>query len=216
MLTPKQISDLEKPFEVKEHRFLSGNPYILKSAIRTRLRQVDPHYTTGAPELLARDGDVVIMLGSLTIGDITHFGVGTGTMIVSTKNETTGEIIPVSPFEAARQMAKAYKQAASDILPRAALEFNCGNYLKDKPKAVKQEGFEDWLKKLNMPSHWADNGGVGRMNAEIFKVGLKWEYIKDKMEPGKVLTRLQDTTLTEEAFIARLNVIVNERDNVTT
>lgn len=54
------------------------------------------------------------------------------------------------------------------------------------------------------------------MNDVIRKVGLKWEYIKDKMEPGKVFTRLQDTALSEEQFIARLNVIVNERDNATT
>lgn len=185
MLSAKQMIELEKPFGLKEHGFLSGNPYIFKSALRVRLFHVDPDYTTGAPELIVHDGDVVVMRGSLTIGGVTHYGIGTGT-IIRPVDEKTGELLPMKPFDLARSTAKAYKQAASDILPRAALEFNCGAYLKGIPKDVKQAGFEAWLKKLSAPvvgDTWTDTEAddfvarqlaLGMTNADIFAaLGVK-------------------------------------------
>jgi hypothetical protein len=86
----------------------------------------------------------------------------------------------------------------------------------DTAKKMLGAGKERRITGTQPTPHWANNGGGERMNDVISKVGLKWEYIKDKMETGKILSRLQDTALSEEAFIARLNVIVNERDNALT
>lgn len=146
MLNTEQIKLLEKPFEKDEHGVVQNNPYILKSAIRRRLWQVDPNYQLGAPELVTHDQDVIVLRGTLTIGDVTHYGVGTGLIIRTRKDEKTGEVFDLPLYDIARNMAKAYKQAASDILPRAAVQFNCGAYLAEKPKGMSLDAL---LAKLN-------------------------------------------------------------------
>jgi len=149
MLSPEQIALLEKPFRKDEHGEVSKNPYILKSAIRRRLYQVDPNYELGAPEVMIHDQDVIVLRGPLTIGDVTHYGVGTGLIIRTRKDDKTGEVFDLPLYDIARNMAKAYKQAASDILPRAAIQFNCGVYLAEKPKGMT---LDDLLKKLGAPT----------------------------------------------------------------
>lgn len=154
MLNEKQIAELGKPFDLKEHGFVQKNPYILKSAIRNRLNRIAPGWRLGAPELLTVDGDVVVMRGAMSIGDITRYGVGTGAIL---RADSDGAVFTGTKLMA--QIAKAYKSAASDILPRAALEFGIGEYLKDKPKGIKEPDFAAWLTKLTAdPNAWtADN-----------------------------------------------------------
>ena len=189
MLTEKQIAELGKPFELKEHGFNQGNVYILKSAIRSRLNRITPGWQLLSPELMAVDGDVVIMKGAIRIGDITRYGVGTGPILRADKNGIV--------FDGAKLMgmiAKAYKTAASDVLPRAALEFGIGEYLKDKPKDIKEPQFAGWLAKLTavpvdpntwVPENirvWGDKWKTkGLTDAQLFKaLGIteKWSNFK--------------------------------------
>lgn len=153
MLTEKQITDLQKPFDFNEHRFSQKNPYILKSAIRARLNRVAPGWHLLPPELVTVDGDVVIMRGGIRIGDISRYGVGTGIIL---RADTDGVVFGGAKL--AGMISKAYKTAASDILPRAAIEFGIGEYLKNKPKDVNKENFAGWLSKLTAtpadPNAW--------------------------------------------------------------
>lgn len=165
MLSEKQIAELAKPFELKEHDFVEKKPYLLKSAIRARLNRITPGWQLLPPELMAVDGDVVIMKGGIRIGDITRYGVGTGPILRADKNGVV--------FTGAKLMgmiAKAYKTAASDILPRAALEFGVGEYLKDKPRGVNEDNFAPWLAKLTAapvdPNAWVPEN--------ILAWGEKW------------------------------------------
>lgn len=166
MLTEKQITELGKPFELKEHGFVQKNPYILKSAIRARLNRITPGWQLLAPELMAVDGDVVIMKGGIRIGEITRYGVGAGPILRADKNGVV--------FDGAKLMgmiAKAYKTAATDILPRAALEFGLGEYLKDKPRSINEDNFAGWLAKLTAvpvdPNAWVPEN--------ILLWGAKWK-----------------------------------------
>jgi hypothetical protein len=182
-LTAEQIKLLEKPFEKDEHSVVQGNPYILKSAIRRRLWQVDLNYQLGAPELVIHDQDVIVLRGSLTVGGVTHFGVGTGLIIRTRKDEKTGEIFDLPLYDIARNMAKAYKQAASDILPRAAIQFNCGAYLAEKPKGMSLDTLLEKLagKKPQPESMtpavklWANEGAVANLMKRCAEgLGLTW------------------------------------------
>lgn len=201
-LTPEQITLLEKPFALNEHDYTpQGEPYIKKSALRHRLRQVDPSYQMGPQELLSADSDLIMMRGSLTVCGCTVYGVGIGKI---TREKTDGTIITGAKLT--NEVAKANKQAASDILPRAAVELNCGAYLKDKPRDIKKDKFADWLAKLagSFSTHWAANGGRDRAQAMLIELGMKWVDVHTLIEPGKVLNRLEETTLSEPQFYLRL------------
>lgn len=146
MLSEKQILELQRPFAFAEHGFNQKNPYILKSAIRARLNRLTPGWQLLQPELVAVDGDVVVMRGGLQIGDVKRYGVGTGIIL---RADSDGAIF--NGAKLAGMIAKAYKSAASDILPRAALEFGMGEYLKDKPKNINKDNFAEWLVKISAP-----------------------------------------------------------------
>lgn len=190
MLSADQIKLLEKPFEKDEHGVVQSNPYILKSAIRRRLWQVDPNYQLGAAEFVSHDLDVIVLRGPLTVGDVTHYGMGTGIVITTKTVEKIEDgkkvslVVDLSGYEIARNMAKAYKQAASDILPRAAIQFNCGAYLSEKPKGMSLDALLDKLagKKPPQPEPtpptikvWANQGSVAQLMKRCAEgLGLTW------------------------------------------
>lgn len=211
MYTPDKSRLLETPFLSEEHGFLQGNPYILKDAIRQRLSKADPHWTNTKPSLEAITNDVVLMTGGLTLFGDTRYGMGTGVIISTKKDPKTGEVHPVEPYQLARETAKAMKTAQSDLLPRCALEFGVGAYLKNKPKDVTQANFEGWLKSIGAKYHWANNGGGERFKNQAKSLNLSWtDHVAEKLEPGRVLTGLTDIHLTEEQAIDRLSRIVGE------
>jgi hypothetical protein len=144
MLTEQNMLTLAKPFELAEHGFKSGNVYLRKSAIRRRLSKVDLMWTISAPEFVITHDDVVIYRGSITVGGVTRSGLGSGIIqrFDSNKKELEG-------YNLARNVAKAHKEAVTDILARAAVEFGVGNYLRDKPAHIKEIDFADWLAKLS-------------------------------------------------------------------
>jgi hypothetical protein len=151
-LSAQQIALLEAPFALDEHAFVSNNPYIKKSAIRNRLNVVDSGWRSSPPQLVAVSGDVVVMSGSLTLCGVTRCAVGTG-IIQRTKKDDNDKVIPLSDYEIARNTAKAFKTAESDLLPRCALQFGIGTYLKDMPpRTVRDTGtLKALLAKLNAP-----------------------------------------------------------------
>lgn len=65
---------------------------------------------------------------------------------------------------------------------------------------------KDWLTDGIEP-HWATGPGRERVRALLIELGLRWADIDSLIEPGRVLTGLKDTALTEEAFTARLTEI---------
>lgn len=143
MLTIEQRAFLAKPFTLNEHGFVNGNVYLKKSAIRRRLSLVGP-WSLSQPTLISATERLVVMSASLTLGDESRAGVGTGVVITTSTDKSTGEILPLSDDMIARNTGKAFKTAASDTLPRAARLFGVGDYLKDAGK-IKTESD---LKKL--------------------------------------------------------------------
>lgn len=149
MLSDRRLAELKEPFTFAEHGFYLHKPYILKSAIRSRLHLVDPEWSLTEPEVVTVHEDVVVMRGALVISGVKRFGVGTGNIL---RADSDG--VAFTGSKLAAQVAKAYKQAASDILPRAALEFGLGNYLKNKPKEIAEGNFRPWLAALTAPKVW--------------------------------------------------------------
>lgn len=197
---------LELPFPASAHGFVNGNVYLLKDAIRVRLNGVDPQWSQTPPQLVSETRDVVTMVGGLTVAGVTRWGIGTGIIqqLEPRRGKNPGELVEPSPFEIARTVAKAHKTAASDLLPRAALEFGIGAYLKRMPRGTKTpEMLADWLD--NITPHWAYNGGGERMNALMKSLNLDWKKVAVLVEPGRVLPRLSETWLTEAQFTQRLH-----------
>lgn len=137
-LTIDQIALLQKPFQPNEHGWVNGSIYIKKAAIRRRLNQVDPAWMISPPALVIAQDDLIVLTGTLTIGGVARSGLGTG-IIQLTKKLSSGSVVDLEGFELSRARAKAYKTAASDILPRAASMFGVGDYLKEIPAGVKDE-----------------------------------------------------------------------------
>lgn len=219
MLTDEAIRQLKKPFSVSQHRWVQNNPYILKEAIRERLYEVDSRWTNTPPEILNIHGDSIILRAGLTVCEVTRFAIGTG-IIQSTrkvKRVEDGKEIVVTEnlegFELAREQNKAYKSADSDLLPRCAIEFGVGAYLKDKPKDIKsQQDFSAWINKLLAAhsGHWAFNGGRQRFTDAMKEYQVRWADVATQLEPGRTLHQLSDTTLSEEEAMKRLLAIIEE------
>lgn len=158
-----------RPFLPEEHGFVggdnpdSGNAYILKSALRRRLTEIDKKWRLGTPQLMAVDSDLVVMTGELIVEGASRTGVGTGKILNMKAVRENGKVTgyePVAPFELTREKNKAFKSAASDILPRACLEYNIGAYLKEKPKHVTNRAMlTKWLADLTPKTeqHWSDD-----------------------------------------------------------
>ena len=138
MLNDQNVQTLAKPFTPAEHGTVNKNPYLRKSAIRARLSKVDLLWELGAPEYVCTEGDVVVYRGSLTVGGVTRWEIGTGIISRLDANKQ-----PVDGFTLAKNIAKAHKSAVTDILARAATEFGVGNYLRDKPWDAVSMNFND-------------------------------------------------------------------------
>lgn len=216
VFTPEQLSKLEKPFAPGDHAFVRGNVYLKKQAIRRRLSEIDPGWTNTPAAKLEVSDTLIVLQGGLTVLGVTRFGIGTG-IIQTTKKGDDGKPTELSAYDIALNTAKAYKTAASDLLPRCALEFGIGWYLKDMPKDDRGKStvtnmmqLTEWLKSLSAPKHWAaDKAARERVIAKLNEVNILLEYALAKVEPGKPLEKLSDTTLTEDQFLKRLDDLKN-------
>lgn len=210
--TTEQVAALERPFSKHEHGFNDGSPYVLKSALRRRLGQVDPRWTNTEPQILSQDTHLIVVRLGVTLCGVTRYGIGTKpvTNTKKVKNKDTGveEKVDLEGYDLERSIANAIKSAVSDALTRAAMEFNVGVYLKDAPKGSigNMEALDTYLKKLPGygGNHWAFTGGGERVNDLIKRLGLDREFVKNNIEPGKVLNRLSETSLSEGDYTMRL------------
>ena len=151
-LTPEQEVLLRRPFAPGEHGFVNGRPYLRKDAIRRRLSQVDPGWQTGAPAVVSLADDVIVLAGALVVCGITRWDIGAGIVIRHSRDNKTGELHELPPYEVARNSVRAFKTAASDLLPRCAIQFGVGEYLKNVPRSVVDErSLADWLRSLTIP-----------------------------------------------------------------
>lgn len=140
---------LQRPFELKEHGFSHGNCFIKKSAIKKRLSQVDPNWRITNIREVTRSENVVVMSGDLVIHGVARQGVGADYILRWARHKDTQEVYDLDPITIAQNERKAYKTAASDILPRAAINFYVGEYLKGIPKWVKSEpDLKKWLAEI--------------------------------------------------------------------
>jgi hypothetical protein len=215
----KTLALLDKPFTLAEHGYVVGvGFYILKSAIFRRLREIDPHFKTTPPELVMIDDYIVVMKGGLTLLGDTRHPLGTGRIDHTKKDpQNAKQEIPLTAAEILRNRLKAIKSAASDLLPRGAVLFGVGDYMRDVPREARtKEEFPNWLKHLHAewekkypPAHWAHNGGGQRVQTLMKVWALPWTKVAAQVEQDKglVLTRLSDTTLSEVEFIARLVIL---------
>ncbi len=200
---------LEESFSVEEHDWKDGQIYLRKDAIRRRLTEADPRWELSPPTIVNVHDDVVIMTASLVVAGINRAGIGTGVIQHAKIDPKTGE---VNRNVEANLLAKAYKSAASDCLPRAALEFNVGWYLRHLSDQAKQwvktrDGLQKYLASLN--KHWALNGGGRRFVEKMEALGLNWLQVSSHLEEGLTLARLSDTSLSEGEAIARLEALAN-------
>lgn len=210
------LRQCEKPFAFEEHGIIKkkdGNidsVYLLKDAVRRRLSQIDPHWTTGTPQLMGIQGDVVAMTGALIFVGAQRTAIGTG-KITSTKQQD-GKRVDVEGYELAREVSKAIKAATSDLLPRLATEWNIGGYLRQMPRTIKSETeFKAWLAGQDRlwegRYHWAGNGKGALFWALIKSHGLTWDTVKVTLEPGRILSGLRDINLTDVEAFTRLVAI---------
>jgi hypothetical protein len=203
-LAPAQEAILALPFALNEHAFNgSNNVYIKKSAIRRRLSLVDPGWSQTPPVVVTQDDNTVALAATLTICGSTRSGVGVGVISRWNKDKT-----PMKDFGLALAVLKAQKNADTDLLPRCAIQFNVGAYLKaEGVKDIKTEdALKEFLAKLPAPpsTHWAANGGRERIGAIMKKIGMEWKAVADLIEPGRTLSGLSETTLDEAMFTVRL------------
>lgn len=204
------LSDiLEAPFAIEEHDWKDGQIYLRKDAIRRRLTAADPGWQLSPPQIVSVHDDVVIMSAALTIAGISRAGIGTGIIQHAKIDAKTGEF---SRGVEANLLAKAYKAAASDCLPRAAAEFNVGWYLRGLSDQAKgwvksKDGLQKYLASLH--KHWALNGGGRRFVEKMERLGLVWPQVAAQLQEGVTLARLSDTGLSEGEALARLDVLAH-------
>lgn len=154
MLTPGQILELQLPFEANEHGFKprkandpGGAPFVYRTALERRLNKVCPGWSFSDPQLVQVLNNAVIMRATLTLEGQSHSDIGTGIIQKPKVNRDTGEI---NEYELALNTANAFKQAASQCLPRCAFHFGVGWYLKDVPLNFKdrissRDGLREYL-----------------------------------------------------------------------
>jgi hypothetical protein len=217
------LRQCEKPFAFDEHGIIYkkskpdakettpeiDNIFILKDAIRRRLTQTDPHWTTGTQDLMGIQGDVVIMRGALTFLGGQRTAVGTG------KIQSTRYGKPIDGYELAREVSKAMKSASSDLIPRLATEWNIGSYLRQLPKTITTESaFKGWLdgqvKAWEQRYHWAGNGKGSLFWHLIKAYGLTWEIVQKELEPGRMISGLREISLSDMQAFVRLEEIKRE------
>jgi hypothetical protein len=215
MLTEEQIRQLAKPFRFEDHVYAKGKTiYIKKSAIRRRLSQVDPNWSLTEPELIGVVDNIVVVRGGLTVAGVTRYEFGAA--LISQTKRNGSQKVDLTPDELLRERLKAIKYAVSDVLPRCAIEFNCGAYLKDMTSdernsfvvddAFMPDRFRKWLAGLEEveQSHWVASDLGKFLAAKIKRLNLPYQHVFDHIEPGRKLTRLSETTLSAAEFDERL------------
>lgn len=165
MLTPQQIEALARPFTPEEHAFTPDKkPYLTKEAIRARLSMVG-QWSISKPEILTQTDSLVVLTAELTLGGETRAAIGTG-IVQEVKPDANGEFPANAGYRRAVNSARAFKTAASDLLPRCAIQFNVGGYLKDP--AVKSinnpAALANWLKTLLPPPTAASIANGGKLD----------------------------------------------------
>lgn len=131
-LTQQNLITLESPFELAEHAFKGTAVYLKKQAIKRRLSLVDMLWRLGPAEFVFTGDDIVTYRAELTIAGVSRWGLG-GSIIQ--RKDAEGR--DLEGYNLARNVLKAHKEAVTDILPRAALNFGVGAYLRDMPKDIK-------------------------------------------------------------------------------
>lgn len=182
-VTRTQYLELTRPFALKEHGLkpqregdTGGQPYLLKTALERRLYTVAPGWEIGAPQLITVQGDVVVMSATMTIEHQTMGALGTGTI------KHSKDSIPAVD---AQFVATAYKTASSDLLPRCALMFGLGWYLKVIPADWKKrvltwDGLADYL--ATVQASWEN------ANADLLRAIASVEASKPTEEKVKRIT----------------------------
>lgn len=155
---PPDLSDpdirrrLRRPFLPREHGFVNGRPYILKAAIRERLNEVDAHWEISSP-LTVNVGETVILTAALTVLGVTRYDLGAAIFTRTGRPDKDGVLPALPPYELARNEIRAFKGAMADVLPRTALNFGVGEYLKQCPRNVTDEAsLTRWLDSLTRPA----------------------------------------------------------------
>lgn len=120
-LTPEQDALLRRPFQPREHGFVNGRPYIRKEAIRPRLSQFDRAWSISPATVVAQVDDVIVLSGALRIAGVDRYDLGTG---IVQRTGRDNQALP--PYEISRNTVRAFKTAASDLLPRCAIQFGVG------------------------------------------------------------------------------------------
>lgn len=217
----KIMQACEKPFAYEEHGFIKKDTgdidsvYILKDAIRRRLMQIDPHWTTSTPQMMGIQNDVVAMTGALTFLGAQRSAIGTGKIQTTRWDKKQNKRVDVEGYDLTREVSKAIKGAGSDLLPRLATEWNVGSYLRQMPRTITTEAtFKVWLesqfKSWEQRYHWASNG-KGELFWHLIKAqGLTWDLVKVELEPGRTLSGLRDISLNDVEAFSRLTVIAVE------
>jgi len=155
-VNPAQRLELLLPFAINEHGFVErwkgdtgGNPYIIKHAIQRRLDKVAPNWSLSEPHIVMIHEDTVILSGTLSIDDQSHGDIGTG-IIQRIRYDKGKKPYEIAPYDLSRETAKAFKSAASDLLPRCAVHFGIGWYMRLIPKSFKEkvtstDGLKEYL-----------------------------------------------------------------------
>lgn len=184
MLSRPEVYELMLPFATGEHGFTpvgGGNvPYIRKSAIERRFHRVTPGWSLAGVHHIATENDTVVIGGTLILAEQNFAGVGTG--IVQRYKKVNGQSAEVDAYELARNTARAYKQAASDLLPRCAAIAGVGWYLREAPpqwksKIGNEQGLREYLQFVHEqmrgwnPDNGTPNLGSGAASGAARRIG---------------------------------------------
>lgn len=147
-LSDEEIDRLcDMPFQPREHGFVEGRPYILKNALRKRFSRIDRYWTISEPVRLPSEHDTIVLTAFLKMLGMERPAVGTGVIVCTDRDGKN-----LLPQAISRNEVRAYKTAHSDLIPRLALEFGIGAYLKQIPKNVVDErSLTEWLKSTFQP-----------------------------------------------------------------
>lgn len=136
---------MEMPFEPDEHAFYNGRPFIKKGAYRKRLTQIDRQWEIRNPTRIEGEEGVIVFAGELVLKGVVRSGVGVGKALIYDGDKK-------KPFNTLlSEYSKAFKSAVSDLIPRCAMEFGIGTYLKTVPRnVVDEKTLATWLNELKL------------------------------------------------------------------
>lgn len=196
-LTPQMIDQLNAPFAEPAYGVVNGKVYLRKSAIKDRLSDVDPGWALSEPQFVAREGDVVFMSATLTVGGVSRGALGSG-LILSTKSDGR----PIEGINLAREVSKAYKAAASDCLSRAAVYFlKAADDLREKPNDAGSTATISAYLKRQQPSTPQSSSGTQPPARRAAS-----EDLRDKDVAARFIQRWRGQALSDTDVLAALGV----------